>query len=419
MIIPEIEFKFHTLSNGLKVFLHRNTKIPVVSVHTMFHVGSKYEEDGKSGLAHLFEHLMFEGSPNVKPGQFDLMLQNRGGNSNAYTSYDVTSYHMTVPSNELEFALWLDSDRYTGFNVSEESLEIQKDVVLEEKLTYVDNSPYGSVEDESSKRLFSNSGYKRAVIGEMDDVKNLTLTDLKNFFNKYYHSENSVISVSGDIDYDESLELITKYYSAFNKGVKTEKPEFKDPELSNEKIDVVYDKITNPGIFLNYRVPKVGEEDFYAFKIISNLLSSGKSSMLYKDLIYDLQLCNEVSAGIYGAEDVGLFSISAISNEDKTPEEILEKIDLILERIFNGEFPDSVYSKILNKIETDFYKTRNLINTVADRLCYYQNVLNNPNLINSEIKKYFEFDKNKIISAAKKYLQKNKRVVLFYMPEKN
>ncbi|HRE41467.1 MAG TPA: pitrilysin family protein [Ignavibacteria bacterium] len=417
MKFPEIKFEQHKLSNGLKIFLNRNTKIPMVSLHTMFHVGSKDEEDGKSGLAHLFEHLMFEGSPNIKSGQFDLLLHKRGGNSNAYTSWDVTSYHMTVPSNEIEFAFWLDSDRYTGFNVSEESLDIQKDVVHEEKMTYVDNAPYGSVEDEVSKRLFFNSGYKRPVIGDMNDVKNLSLSDLEIFFNNYYRADNSVVSVSGDIDIDNTLKLLEKYYSGFNTGNMVVKSGYNELELNSEIIDTIYDKITNPGLFITYRIPKVGDKDYYVFKIISNILGDGESSELYKDLVYESQMCNEITTSVYGAEEVSILSINAICNEGISPDSVLKRIDEKLEHIFNFGLTENIYSKVLNKIETQFYKSRNLINSVADRLCYYENILKKPDMINSEINNYFNLDKETLISVAKKYLQKNKRVVLYYLPE--
>jgi zinc protease len=414
---PQINFKHFTLPNGLKVLLHQDKKIPVVTVQTMFHVGSKDEAENKSGLAHLFEHLMFEGSPNIPAGQFDVLLNQRGGDSNAYTTWDVTSYHLTLPSQEFEFGLWLDTDRYYGFNINETELETQKKVVHEEKMTHIDNSPYGSLEEESVKRLFTISGYRRPIIGYMDDVKNLTLKDLKDFFEKNYSANNTVLSISGDIDYDNATELVHKYYSNLKSSNNLNKQSYIEKEITGEIRDVIYDNIQLPAVFMMYRIPKFGSKEWYSFKLIAKILADGDSSFLNKALVYDTQMLNEIFIQAMGVEDVGIFSINGFLDLNSNPDKVINEIDKYVNKMRTGDFSDEHLSKAKNKLETDLYKTNYLQKNISDKLCYYSTVLDNPDLINTEIKKYLNVTKDEIVEMSNKYLDNSKRVILTYLPK--
>jgi zinc protease len=414
---PQINFKHFTLPNGLKVLLHQDKKIPVVTVQTMFHVGSKDEAENKSGLAHLFEHLMFEGSPNIPAGQFDVLLNQRGGDSNAYTTWDVTSYHLTLPSQEFEFGLWLDTDRYYGFNINETELETQKKVVHEEKMTHIDNSPYGSLEEESVKRLFTISGYRRPIIGYMDDVKNLTLKDLKDFFEKNYSANNTVLSISGDIDYDNATELVHKYYSNLKGSNSLNKQSYIEKEITGEIRDVIYDNIQLPAVFMMYRIPKFGSKEWYSFKLIAKILADGDSSFLNKALVYDTQMLNEIFIQAMGVEDVGIFSINGFLDLNSNPDKVINEIDKYVNKMRTGDFSDEHLSKAKNKLETDLYKTNYLQKNISDKLCYYSTVLDNPDLINTEIKKYLNVTKDEIVEMSNKYLDNSKRVILTYLPK--
>lgn len=414
---PEINFKHFTLPNGLKVLLHQDKKIPVVTVQTMFHVGSKDEDENKSGLAHLFEHLMFEGSPNIPAGKFDLLLNQRGGDSNAYTTWDVTSYHLTLPSQELEFGLWLDTDRYAGFHINERELETQKKVVHEEKMMHIDNSPYGSLEEESAKRLFTTSGYRRPIIGYMDDVMNLKLNDLRSFFEKYYSANNTVLSISGDIDYDKATELVYKYYSNLKSSNALKKESYLEKEINSEIRDVIYDNIQLPAVFMMYRVPKFGSDEWYSFKLISMILAEGDSSFLNKALVYDSQMLNEVFIAAMGIEDVSIFSINGYLDLSSNPDKVITEIDKYVNMIKSGDFKEEHLAKAKNKLETDLYKTSFLQRNITDKLCYYSTVLDDPGLINTEIKKYLSISKDNIVEMANKYLDSSKRVTLTYLPK--
>ncbi len=415
--IRSIDYKEHTLDNGLRVILSRFGNIPAVAVNTTFHIGSKDEEENMTGLAHLFEHLMFEGSPNIPKGTFDELLNQHGGDSNAYTSWDSTSYFITVPSHKLETAFWLDSDRIHGFGISEESLEIQKDVVLEEKLLYVDNSPYGSVEEESSKRLFRNSGHRWPVIGNMDDLRKVKLSDVRDFFDKFYKPNNAVISVVGDIDYDETLRLVEKYYGDIKPGKAIERKKFEEDDIKEEMRENIFDNIQLDGKFIFYRLPEIGTKEYYSMNILNGILSEGDSSRLYYELEYKDELVNEIDTNLYGMEKTSLFIISAIAMKGRSIDEIENRIDGILAEIREGKISDNEITKIKNKIETHYNSKRQSIVSLADKFSFLKTFYNDCEKINHEIVDYLSVTKNDIIETANKYLNNSQRLVLNYLPK--
>lgn len=415
--IPSIEYKEHTFDNGLRVIMSRFGKMPIAAVNTTFHVGSKDENENQTGLAHLFEHLMFEGSPNIPKGKFDEILSSNGGESNAYTSYDTTSYYLSVPSHQLETAMWLDSDRIAGFAISEESLEVQKNVVMEEKLLYVDNSPYGTVEEESLKGLYKKSSYRWSVIGDMDQLKKVNITDIKNFFEKYYKPNNAVISVVGDIDYDKTLKLIERYYGQINSGINISRKEFIEDEINCEVRKNIYDNIQLEGKFIFYRLPKIGTKEYYVMSILNGILSEGDSSRFHNELVYKSELVNEIDSGVYGMEDTGMFMISAIAMKGKNLDEIENRIDKIISNITNGDFSESEIIKIKNKIETHYNSRRQSTVSLSDRFSYLKTFYNDCGKINFEILDYLSVSKNDITETANKFLKNNQRVVLNYLPK--
>lgn len=415
--ISNIEFKEFELDNGLKVILSRTDKIPTVAINTAYHAGSKNEDPSKTGLAHLFEHLMFEGTANTGRGEFDELLTVRGGESNAYTNWDVTSYFLTVPSHQLEFGLWLDSDRMAGFGVDEESLKVQQDVVIEEKMWSCDNTPYGSLEEESSKRLFKNSGYRWPIIGSVEHIKSMTLDDLKKFYKKYYVPNNAVLAVTGDIDYAKAEGLVKKYYGSLTGGGKITRPEYNEAGIPNEIRDDIYDNVNLPGKFIFYRFPKAGTRDYYALKILDNILSEGDSSRFYKELVYDKELASEVDTSIYSMEELSLFFISAIAFKNRDFDKVEEGIENILSGIKEGNILESELQKAKNKIETVYNFKRNSIISLADKLCSYKILFGSAEKINTEVFDYLDITIDDIASAARKYLDADKRLVLNYLPK--
>jgi zinc protease len=405
-----------TLKNGMRAVFYKTDKIPSVCMNVTYHVGSK--DDGeKSGIAHLFEHLMFEGSPNVPHGEFDSMLHDLGGDSNAFTSWDVTSYYITIPSNSLEVALWLDSDRLAGFGITKEMLEIQKDVVTEERKFVFDNTPYGSVEEESNLRLFKNSGYRNSILGNMSILRKLKIDDIKNHFEKYYAPNNAVIALAGSFDMKEAKELVEKYYGGIPVGKPFTRTKFTEYDIKEEIKDTLYDNIQLPAKFIFYRVPQHGTKDYYALQILSSILSTGESSLLNKKLVYDLTLANEVDTSVTGMEQTSIFGISAISLKGRNLDIIGTAIDEILDEIQNGNIKDEAIEKVKNKIETRTALKKSSIVTLAENLSFDKLVFDDANRINTEIYNYLSITKQDIIEAANKYLNKSQRVVLDYLPK--
>jgi zinc protease len=417
IFIPRVEYKEFTLDNGLRVILSKSDKIPSIAINTTFHVGAKDEDPGKSGLAHLFEHLLFEGTANTKSGEFDRLLTERGGESNAYTTMDSTSYYTVIPSNQLEFALWLDSDRMAGFGIDQKSLDIQKEVVLEEKMTVYDNSPYGSLEYESSIRLFKDTNYGKMIIGESEEVEAATLKDIKGFWERFYHPANAVLSIVGDFDYNETERLVRKYYSEFPALPLGDRLPYIDNEIESEIRDVMFDEVQLPGVFIFYKLPKIGSGDNYAMKILNSMLNDGDSSRFYKKLMHEKSLVSEIDSAVYEMEDVSMLSVTAYGYPDTDPVSIENEIYGIFKDIDEGNFSDDELTKVKNKVETSFSSRRLSIINLADKLSQIKLFHGDVELINSEINFYLNVTRADIISAAAKYLQDNKRVVLTYLPK--
>ena len=406
--------KEFTLENGLRVILNKNNNIPMTCVNTVFHVGAKDDGEGKKGMAHLFEHLMFEGSENVPHGVFDELLTQNGGESNAYTSWDVTSYYVVLPSSALELGLWLESDRMNGFKITDEELEIQKDVIAEEKMTVFDNTPYGSLEEESSKRLFKTSGYRDTIIGNMDHLRSVTLEDINRHFQKYYSPSNAVLSIGGDIDFESTEALVRKYYSDIKPSSKIKKNNFQEEPVKFYE-GKVEDNVQLPGSFIFYRAPKMGEKDYYSLKILSAILTEGDSSILYKRLVVNNELVNEIDSSVHGMEDAGIFSINSIHllNSDKMKTKNI--IDESIEEIKNGKISSKEIEKINNRIETIMELRKNNLVSFTDRLGYYKTIYGSVDKVFTETEEFKKIKAEDIIEAANKYLKKDERIILDYI----
>ncbi len=414
--IPRIDFEEFELSNGLRVVMSRVSEIPMVALNTTYKVGSKDEEEDKTGLAHLIEHLMFEGSKFLKSGEFDEILNRNGGESNAYTTWDSTSYYIVIPSNKLETAIWLDSNRFFDISLSEKSFTKQKEVIYEEKLQVYDNTPYGSLEAESSKRLFSRSGYKSPIIGNMQHIKNMRLIEVFAFFKKFYTPNNAVLSIVGDIDYTETEKLVRKYYDDINRGEKVFRKEYFEDDIEEEITDDIFDNVHLPGKFLFYKLPKPGSRAYYAIQILNGILSNGESSRFYKELVYRKELVNDIESYLYDLEKVSLFSVSSIALKGRSNFEIENEIDIIIEEIKSGNISDYEIQKIKNKIEARFNIRKLSIISLAEKFSHIKTFYDDCERINSEILNYLSITKDNIVNASNIYLNKNQRVNLNYFP---
>lgn len=410
-----VEFREYTLQNGLRLVMSRQAAIPNVIINTSFHVGSKNEEPDKTGISHLFEHLMFTGSKNVPQGMFDEILNSNGGESNAFTTQDYTSYYLSVPSSRIEMGMWLDSDRLAEFPVNKESLEIQKKVVLEEKKQVHDNAPFGSLELESFKRLFLKSGYRWPIIGEESHIKGFKLSDIKGFFEKYYIPSNIVLTITGDIDYEETLKLAEKYYGSIKNGQAEIERHYEELPVTSDSEETIEDNITLPARFLFYRAPEAGAKDYYVLRLISAALSSGESSRIYREMVSS-GIASEAYTYLSGMENASVFTFNCFLGERKTITDAAKIMDDILDDVSDNGLREEEIIKSINKVETSYYFRIQSSMRLADSLAYYKLFFNDCGMINSETEKYRIFDNNIIKNTARKYIKNNKRITLNYVP---
>lgn len=413
----EIKFDYYKLNNGLKVILSEDHTIPSVAINVCYHVGSKNEKRDKRGYAHLFEHLMFEGSKHLKAGEYDRLSVFAGGENNAYTTEDKTNYYLLLPSNQLELGLWLESDRLLGCAVTGKSLEIQKGVIKEEKNQNCDNRPYGSVSIEFAPKLFKKSGYSWDTIGDMKELEKATLDDIKEFYNKYYITNNTILSVCGDIDINETKLLVEKYFGDIKNGGEVPRPEYDELPLEKETRNTIYDDIQFPGIFIGYRIPKEFSKESLSLEILSEILAGGESSRLYRELVYEKRVSSEIASYVDSKESTGIFYVYSIlmpGIEINTVENI---IDRIFTDIGKGQLEDKEIEKAKNRIETKLTFRKQSILFKADTMAHLACFYDNPGRINYILDEYSSVSKDDIIAVVKKYLIKNNRVILIYLPK--
>ncbi len=413
----EIKITEHTLNNGLKLELTEDRSIPSVAINLCYHVGSKDEDPDKRGYAHLFEHLMFEGSKNVEPGDYDRLSLKAGCENNAYTTEDKTNYYLLAPSHQLEFGLWLESDRMLEFSVSEESLEIQKGVVIEEKKQVFDNKPYGSVSLNLAPLLYKNNGYSWDTIGDENDIEQASLDNIKEFYEKYYTPNNAVLTIAGDIDTENAIKLTEKYFGSIAKGkFNRNHNEFTDEPINGEIKKIIYDEIQLPGIFGAYKLPKEDSKEYYIFEIMTDILSTGDSSRLYNELVYQKQLVSDVGCWVEGREYSGLLHFYAILLPGIELDKVQYEFDRIIDDVIKGSLKQNELDKIKNRIETRHIYRMQTNLSKADMISHYKTFYNDPYMINTNIDKYMEISLEDIQTAAEKYLKNQGRVILNYLP---
>jgi len=465
----KIEYKEYDLPNGIHVILHQEPSTPIVAVSVLYHVGSKNENPDRTGFAHFFEHLLFEGSENIGRGEYSQLVEKNGGALNANTSQDRTFYYELLPSNQLELGLWLESERMLHAKVDIKGIETQRSVVKEEKRQRVDNQPYGSFFTEMFKRVFTNHPYNWAPIGSMEHLDAAQEEDYVNFYKDYYVPSNATLSIAGDIDIEQTKKWIDKYFGTMPSGQainlyrdflaqsdadfekkygvaksKFDAKDFMNPKdaaakkliasYASKKIeikrtqkdvtvlkgitkDIIYDNIQLPALFMGYKFPEQTSADSYALEMLNEVLSGGSSSRINKAVVEKKELATFAFSFYYGLEDAGIGIFAAIAANGKTCDEIQAEFDAQIDLIKNELISEEEFQKVRNKIENDLVTANASVAGIAENLADNYVYYGSANRVNTLLENYSKVTREDIQRVAKKYLTQDARVILNYLPK--
>lgn len=413
-----IRFAEYDLPNGLKVILHEDHSTPIVAVSVMYHVGSKNEKPNRTGFAHFFEHLLFEGSENIKRGEFDDYINNAGGSNNANTTYDRTFYYEVLPSNQLALGLWLESERMLHARVEQIGIETQRQVVKEERRQRIDNQPYGRVLEETMARTFKVHPYSHSTIGSMEHLDAAKEEDYKQFYKDFYRPDNAILSIAGDIDIEQTKKLIDVYFKDIPKGKGEIIRKFpQEPPLAREVRDTIYDNVQLPAVIYSYQIPAQGTKDAYALKMLGMLLSQGESSRMNKSIVDEQQKAVFAGAFPFDLEDPGANIAFAIANVGVEPSELEKAMDAIISDVQTNLITEQEFQKLQNQVENDFVTGNNNVRGIAESLANYEMYFGDANLINTELDRFRKVTRDDIKRVANEYYKKNARVVLYWLPK--
>lgn len=417
VIAQQVSFEEYTLENGLHVILHQDQTAPLVTTSVMYNVGGKDRTEGRTGFAHFFEHLLFEGTENIERGEFMNIVSSRGGRLNANTSQDRTYYYEVLPSNQVELGLWLESERMLHPVIDKIGVDTQNEVVKEEKRLRVDNAPYGKFLTTVESNLFKVHPYKDPNIGYMEDLDAATLEEFIAYKNKYYHPNNAVLVVAGDIDIDQIKNKIDEYFSPIPSGPKVERnfPQ-EEPILEEIRTSTTDDNIQIPAIITAYRTPGFAERDAYVLDMISTYLSDGQSSKLYKRMVDEKKQALQVGAFNIGYMDYGLYVIFSLPVGDTSLDVLLAEISDEVHKLRTDLISERDHQKLLNIFENNFVNANSSVEGIANSLARYHLLYGDTNLINEQIDIYRSITREEIRAVAEKYLKDNQRVVIDYLP---
>ena len=414
----DVAFKEFRLNNGLRVILVEDPSAPTYSICVTYNVGSRDERPGRTGFAHLFEHMMFQGSENVGKGEHFILVQNNGGSANGTTNADRTNYFETLPANQLELGIFLEADRMRALNITQANLDNQRQTVQEERRQTFDNRPYGKTYEAVIDTAYDNFAYRHSVIGSMADLNAATVQDAADFFRIYYAPNNAVLSLVGDFQTDVALGLIKKYFEAIPAQPAPPAPDVAEPEQKTERRKIIEDTFAQaPRLDIVYKIPPGNTPDWYALSVLGEVLSGGVSSRLYQKLIKDKEVALSASAGPDERRGPALFwfSITARPGTDLAALEKLVYQDI--ERLQNEEIADWELSKVQMQLRRaraqQRYSTRARANAFGHYTVYY----NDPQLINAVQQKYDQVSKKDLQRVARAYLKDTRRTIVTTMPK--
>jgi predicted Zn-dependent peptidase len=416
----EVNFEEYDLDNGLHVILHQDNTAPIISISVLYHVGSKDENPERTGFAHFFEHLLFEGTENIEKGKWDQIVSSNGGSGNATTDEDRTYYYEVFPSNNLQLGLWLESERMLHPVINQKGVDTQNEVVKEEKRMRVDNSPYGKFIENIKKNLFKNHPYKETVIGKMDHLDAATLEEFIAFQKKFYVPNNAVLVVAGDFKKENAKKLVSDYFSTIPKGQDISRNFPKEDPIVAQINAKAYDpNIQIPATMIAYRTPGLKNRDSQVLEMISTYLSDGPSSKLYKKIVDEQKQALQVGAFPATQEDYGMYIVFALPVGETTLEALNTEMEEEIEKLRTNLISENDYQKLQNKFENQFVNSNSSVEGIANSLAEYYMLYGDTSLINKEIEVYRSITREEIKVVANKFLNPNQRLVLEYLPEQN
>jgi zinc protease len=417
--MPQMVYRERTLANGLRVLSVVDKSSPTVAINVWYHVGSKDDPDQRSGFAHLFEHIMFKSTKNMKAEMMDRLTEDVGGNNNAFTEGDVTVYYEIIPSNYLETLLWAEADRLSGLTVDDESFHSERDVVKEEYRTSVLAPPYGKFFYMMQQKSFTTHPYKRPTIGSIEDLDAATLENVQKFHATYYRPDNATLLVVGDFDPRQLDAFVDKYFGPIQKpNLPLPRVQTKEPERTGEKRFTEYGQnVPLPGVGITYLIPSEKSADAPALTMADIILSQGRSSRLYQSLIYQQQVAQSANANADLKEDTGLFELTAIVAAGKKPEDAEAALRAEIKKLQDVPVTAAELEKAKNQIITSQLRQRETNNGKANALGQATVLLGDPNRVNTELEQLQAVTAADVQRVAKKYFTDQNRYVFFYLPD--
>jgi predicted Zn-dependent peptidase len=419
----EVEFEEYDLPNGLHVILHQENAAPVVTTGVMYQVGAKDEEPGRTGFAHFFEHLLFEGTENIERGEWFNIVAANGGSNNANTTQDRTYYYETFPSNKLELALWMESERMLHPQIEQIGVDTQNEVVKEEKRQRIDNAPYGAIIYRTGidKHLFKKHPYGQSVIGSMQDLDAAKLEEFKSFNDKYYNPNNAVLVVAGDIDIKDTKKMIEDYFGPIeNKAPRNERTVIKEDPITKTRYATEYDaNIQIPAKIFSYVTPKSTDRDAYVLDYISSVLTGGNSSRMQKRMVEDEQIAFQVLAFNQANQDYGTYTMGALAKGDTELSKLAEVMDEEIKRLQTELISEREFQKLQNQFEARYVSSNSRVQGIASSLATYHMLQGDTDRINKELDIYKSITREDIKRAANQYLKPNQRLELDYLAGSN
>jgi len=415
---PTLQIQPHKLANGLQVLFHEDHSAPVVNVQLWYHVGSKDEKKGRSGFAHLFEHIMFKGSENIPLEEFKNLISSVGGRYNATTDFDRTLYWETIPANYLERVLWMEADRMRALTITEENFKSERDVVKEERRLRVENPPFGRLFEVVLNKTYTTHPYHILPIGSMADLDAATLQDVRDFHATYYVPNNATLVIAGDFDPAQALKWAEAYFGPIPMGKPIPREIAKEPAQTAERRTTDYHPNTPlPAVVLTYHVPQAGHPDTYALEVAGNILSGGESSRLYKRMVYDKQMALQAGGQTVLLEDPGVFFFFAILQAGQKPEDAEKELQAEVDRLKNEAVSADELAKARNQLVSGLIFGRQTAQEKATAIGYAAVILNDVSLVNRQLALYQKVSAEDVQRAARAYFSPENRTVVYMLPE--